>query len=420
MAYNSAVRARRPACLAKSNVGSDYWWAELARKGTPLQTPVDEKRVRVDFFWRDPKGVDSDIAKVQLMFHSVSSEPPREVCFLKRVSETDVFHGYLIVQANWRASYRFIPLTSEQLAQKHSDTRFSLQGSQYDWTAHTSYTDPYNHRPDICSPSLPAGSPFHGLDAGYELGWEEWDRGELLPVSVHTLTWSSTWLGNERIVECFETGTTDLNQKPVVTLLDGGCWSRASGLPDVLNFLTQCKLLSPAVYIMVGSVGQVERQQEFSADDDFWLAFFEELVPKLELEFGLPPLAHNMLVAGQELGGLSALQAGLYWPQYITKVISLSGAFWWPDKRRDPLAKADIHSDRLMDKVLASRSSLAHLNVYFAAGEGERTLLPHNEEMAYVLQRKQSNVLYENYAGGHDWLSWRSSLIRGLSALLDN
>ncbi|MBM6549600.1 enterochelin esterase [Marinomonas ostreistagni] len=420
MTYNSTVRARRPACLAKNNVGSDRWWAELARKGTPLQTPVDDQRVRVDFFWRDPQGLASDIAKVQLVFHSVSSEPPREVSLLKRVAGTDVFHAYVIMQASWRASYRFIPLTTADLDQKQARTRVAGYEQHYDWLQHQSFTDPCNHRPDISNASLPSGSPLHGLEAGYELGWEEWDRGELLSVSVHTLTWASPWLGNERNVTCFETGTTDLSDKPVVTLLDGECWSKASGLPDVLNFLTQCKLLSPAVYIMVGSVGAEQRVQEFTANDDFWLAFFEELIPKLKLEFGLPPLAQNMLVAGQELGGLSALQAGLYWPQYITKVISLSGAFWWPDKRREPLAKADANSVRLMDQVMASCSPLAQLSVYFAAGEGERTLLAHNEEMAYVLQHKQSKVLYENYAGGHDWLSWRSSLIRGLSALLDN
>ncbi len=68
-----------------------------------------------------------------------------------------------------------------------------------------------------------------------------------------------------------------------------------------------------------------DRDAEYSSSA-LWQAIRDELLPLLA-ENGVD--ARRFVVAGQSLGGLSAFQAALDFPDLVSRVACQSGSFWW-------------------------------------------------------------------------------------------
>lgn len=93
----------------------------------------------------------------------------------------------------------------------------------------------------------------------------------------------------------------------------------------------------------------------------------------------MPADPERLVVAGQSLGGLSALYAALEFPELVSRVACQSGSFWWApgtEALSDPLGGA-------VGGVLAERlrrgADLSRLRCAFDVGEHERSMLPHCE-----------------------------------------
>ena len=60
----------------------------------------------------------------------------------------------------------------------------------------------------------------------------------------------------------------------------------------------------------------------------------QELLPLVKAIAPFSDRADRTVVAGQSFGGLSALYAGLHWPERFGCVLSQSGSYWWPHRGR--------------------------------------------------------------------------------------
>jgi Enterochelin esterase and related enzymes len=305
--------------LTSDHVGSDLWWQCLLRLGGPFESDdCSSKRVkgtkRVDFFWRDPEGEKlSNTAQVLLDINSVTNHKSWDPVSLNRVKNTDVWHQAIEVDALWRGSYGFIPLSKEQTSQvayASSDGSSEAQREWYISIMDQAISDPLNPRPDIVSGRGCLASPLIMKSADTEIGWTQWDKGELPEFKrdeISTIRWNSRLLNNARRVWHFETGLdndhslSDIQQKPIVILLDGQRWSMPSGAPSVLAYLTRIGMLAPAHYLLIDSIDGKTRWGELSCNAQFWDAVFSELKTKCLMATGCLPSNRMCLSQGRVL-----------------------------------------------------------------------------------------------------------------------
>jgi enterochelin esterase-like enzyme len=125
--------------------------------------------------------------------------------------------------------------------------------------------------------------------------------------------------------------------------------------------------------------------------------------------------AHNV-VAGSSLGGLAAAFVALRHPELFGNVLSQSGAFMFSPSD-------DPEPERLTrDLAIAPRRDVAfYLEAgIYEVGRFERgvDLLGSNRHLRDELRAKGYRVTYDEFAGGHSDLNWRSGFAKGLLALV--
>jgi enterochelin esterase family protein len=408
-------------------VGTDHWWERLKTEGSPFLKTQD----RVQFLWRDPQGDEhsSDTVCVILDVNSITDHHTWTPKCLQRVAGTDVWFAELDINPQWRGSYSFIPLKANQLPEVVKQQGDDSVQAQRDWwvsVAAQQIFDPLNSLPVLRS-GWGISSALHMPNAPKEIGWEAWDKGDLPSIvhdSIKTFHWVSEGLVNNRHCQLYSTAK---GKAPLVILLDGQKWGAESGCLSVLDFLTDQKQLPPAHYLLVPSIDSKTRWQELSCYRPFWDAIHSELLPDVAQYLNHTACSiSEYLVAGQSLGGLSSLYAGLTFPKRYRKVISLSGSYWWPEVNR-------MHASHLEEVLsncppkggltegLESKTlDAAHLSVYQTVGSGEADMCFYNDQMLNALNNSGADVCYHVFCGGHDWLSWRSGLVDGLRYLLPN
>ena len=408
-------------------VGSEEWWELVKQFGTPFITLTGDLTCDVLFLWRDPQGNEhcSETASVLLDVNSLTDHHSWEPTCLERIAGSNVWIGQLTIDSRWRGSYSFIPIKRHQLPNVVQKTQSDSSESQRRWwldVAKNQTADKLNVSPELVS-GWGMSSPLHLPGAVKEVGWSEWEQGLLSSISVdriQIIRWSDAVLGNQRDCWLFSTAA---GEAPLVVLLDGQKWSASSGTLSVLQHLTDTKKIAPAHYLLIPSIDGKTRWKELGCHFPFWQSLISNLLPIVQIQ-----LSHSQrsisdyVVAGQSLGGLSALYAGLVFPEYFSKVISLSGSFWWPEESRMRDAKLSesqsVVPNGLADQILQNQVSVTHLNVFMTVGVGEEDMHLYNEVTCEAIKRKGGAVYFDRVYGGHDWLSWRSGLVNGLRYLM--
>lgn len=395
--------------------------------GTPF-IRAEGSHFRVDFFWRDPYGSEAESETVQVLLevNSVTDHHSWEPKALTRLQGTDVWHGYVNITSGWIGSYAFIPLTKSQtpaVARKNSDGSMQAQRQWYMSVINQAQADPLNLTPGIISGRGVSCSALHMPNAEKSAVWQDWDEHTLPAVEKASMSfsWHSDVLNNDRQIVCFSTAEKSNQKQSLVILLDGQRWSYDSGLPSVIGRLTEQGELAGATYLLISSIDTDIRWQELSCHAPFWSAVFTELIPHLKDHFKLNLNEQNITIAGQSLGGLSALYAGLKWPGLVKNVVSLSGSFWWPNFQHMGLSVSErkkIIPGSLTEQIAHGTLKADHLNVFMSVGSYEKQLVDYNELMSAALAKAGCKLTYETYCGGHDWLAWRYSLVRGLKTVL--
>lgn len=124
----------------------------------------------------------------------------------------------------------------------------------------------------------------------------------------------------------------------------------------------------------------------------------------------------RLVVAGQSLGGLSAVYAALEFPDLVSRVACQSGSFWWtPDALglADPLGGPVGGS--VAARLRAHRSELSGLRLAFDVGEHETRMLPHCELTETLAEQAGATVRVSRSPSDHDRVGWRHALLRDVA-----
>jgi enterochelin esterase family protein len=103
--------------------------------------------------------------------------------------------------------------------------------------------------------------------------------------------------------------------------------------------------------------------------------------------------------------------------EHLGNVLSQSGSFWWKpdgDLEHEWLTRQFALKDKIKLKFYLE-VGLLEIEPTYGAGP---SILVVNRHLRNVLQARGYPVTYAEYAGGHDYLSWRGSLAEALMALV--
>ncbi|MFJ3925211.1 alpha/beta hydrolase-fold protein [Streptomyces sp. NPDC090022] len=348
--------------------GTGAFWTAAAAARTPRSVPAGSQGWRTLFLWRGEAGGPPPAVG----FESWSDPVP-----LHRWGVTDCWYAEVPMPPRLRVTYQFL-------------------------VAGTAYADPLNPAGAGGDRSL-AATP----DAPAQPHWPLVGPADVLPLPRTKVRWDSARLGGRRTVRIHPAG----GGGPVVLLLDGDDWLYLHPATTAFDAAVAAGELPPVTLVFLPSR---DREGEFGCRPDLWEAVRDELLP-LVAATGLPADAGRLVVAGQSLGGLSALYAALEFPDLVARVACQSGSFWWtpgalesPDPLGGPVGGA-------IAARLREGRDLSGLRAAFDVGEHEPRMLPHCALTETLVAGAGASVRVSRSASGHDRAGWRHALLRDVA-----
>ncbi|WP_406350329.1 alpha/beta hydrolase-fold protein [Streptomyces sp. NBC_00658] len=342
--------------------GSEEFWAAA---GTPASKPADDGGWSTLFLWRG--------SPASIEFESWSDPVP-----MHRWGDTDCWYAEVRMPARLRVTYQFL-------------------------AGDAAYADPFNPVGAGGDRSI-AATP----DAPAQPHWPVVGPTDVLPVPDTRLRWSSERLGGRRTVRVHPAG----GGGPVVLLLDGDDWLYLHPAMTAFDSAVASGEMPPVTLVFLPTR---DRQAEFGCRPELWEAVRDELLP-LVAESGVRADLDRLVVAGQSLGGLSAVYSALEFPDLVSRVACQSGSFWWTP---DAMGLADPLGGPLGGSIAARLRDrgpeLSRLRVAFDVGEHETRMLPHCEPVEALAAQAGAAVRVSRSASGHDRAGWRHALLRDVA-----
>ncbi|AIJ17974.1 alpha/beta fold hydrolase [Streptomyces violaceoruber] len=341
--------------------GTDAFWDGLT---TPRSIPDGDGWTTL-FLRRGPRAA-------SIVFESWSAPVP-----LRRWRDTDCWYAEVRMPPRLRVTYRFV-------------------------VGEEAYADPYNPAGAGGERSV-AATP----DAPAQPHWPLVGAGDVLPLPRVRLRWTSERLGGRRTVRVHPVG----GGGPVVLLLDGDDWLYLHPATSAFDSAVASGEMPPVTLVFLPAG---DRGAEFGCRPALWEAVRDELLP-LVAGSGVRADPGRTVVAGQSLGGLSALYAALEFPELVSRVACQSASLWWtpgaadlPDPLGGPVGGA-------IAARLRARPDLSGLRIAFDVGEHERRMLPHCALVESLTKQAGATVRVSRSASGHDRAGWRHALLRDVA-----
>jgi enterochelin esterase-like enzyme len=230
----------------------------------------------------------------------------------------------------------------------------------------------------------------------------------------------SAILKEERAVSVYTPAGYDPNGGPygLLILFDGEAYRDVIPTPTVLDNLVASRKIHPLVALLVDSGETRDRDLQCSAPFADFLA--KELLPWARQRYRLSADPKQTIVGGSSYGGLSAAYCAFRHPEVFGNVLSQSGSFGYYPGWDSDNDRADWSSFGWLIRQFVTTRKLP-IRFYLEAGLFEAahsgSILSENRRMRDVLEAKGYTIVYSEFAGGHEYLNWRGSLVDGLAAL---
>ena len=395
---------------------SDFW-AEIQRQGTPLieKRPGSRRDYWITFLWRGRPGVRT-VGLRSMLAGQVASESK-----LTRLPGTDVWYRTYPVRDDYREAYQFA------LNEPLRPPRNPAEG---DRRLRRRVPDPLNPK----RVDYPRDPKFpHDIMKGADLpeSLAELPRAprhrEVSPhrgvpngrVEAHVV--ASRLLREKRRIWVHVPAGVDPAQPGLHLALffDGWAYARTLPGPTILDNLVASGRIAPVLSVFIDQLGtRKERMRDLCGSSPTFGRFLvEELLPWVERTYRIHPRPDRTMLVGLSCGGLAALHWAAEHPELFRLVLSQSGSFWIPhppDTEPGSLIRAMMGRPRLPLRIYMDAGLLEGNYVI----PGGMTLLAANRHMRDVLSLKGYRVTYREFNGGHEYASWRETLVDGLVTLL--
>jgi len=396
---------------AQSAAPPDALVQRAEAQGTPLVDRIDgdERYVRVTFLWRGTAATEN-VAVIGTFL-------PTPLVAMTRSGTSNVWSVAATVPAGARFDYWLAE--NSPMVTEGPDVGAMLAALQ---------ADPMNpHR--TCA----VGAPLKGCKSIVELPGappQVWIvKNPSIPAgTVERYTFTSRRLKNERAVSIYIPPGDRASGAPaaLVIVFDGSAYLTSVPTPTILDNLIAAGRIPPAVAVFVDNPDQATRTRELTPNPDFPEFLVSELLPWIHARARVTTDPRMTVVAGSSFGGLAATYAAFRHPEVFGNVLCQSGDFSWaPDHIHVMGRLADSTTETGWIAKEFIRSPKLPIRFHMDAGtfEVDRAgtggmVLETSRHMRDVLLAKGYEVHYQQFVGGHDYLSWRETFAEGLIELI--
>ncbi|HWR13523.1 MAG TPA: alpha/beta hydrolase-fold protein [Terriglobales bacterium] len=398
----------------------NWFWQEINKTGAPLIEPIagDRENMAVTFVWKGTPYT-HNVLVLWLPYLGVT---PDEF-FMTRLGDTDVWYKTIKVNRKMRLAYtlatnvgRLRPMSlgfdADAITMAATAARpDSLNPKRYRIDPGNVDAPEYSGQSVLEMPNAPAQpwiTPQPGVAGG----------------RVEKRRFKSTTLGNEREIAIYLPPgyTQHAEPYPLIVLFDEEEYLTLVPTPVILDNLISEGRIPPAVALLIGNAPG-GRDRELVCNREFSRALVTELLPWAHGLYNFTSDPHLTVVAGSSAGGLAATCSALWHAESFGNVLAQSGAF----HRTPPSSSDAIDSSSEPNWVTRQfiSSPRKQLRFYLEAGSAEFNATGSPDSILFctrtlrdVLRAKGYEVLFHEFEGGHDYLSWRGTLADGLIALL--
>lgn len=198
----------------------------------------------------------------------------------------------------------------------------------------------------------------------------------------------------------------DLDDLPVLYVVDGQWYIELGGLHEVLHDLVLRDEVRPAIAVFVDNrnpenLQQNRRNSQFFCNPSYLRFFQEELIPQIEAEYRTSKAGRDRAILGLSFGGLNAACFGLLAPQTFGGIGIQSPA---------------LHPVPGIYRQFSDASELPE-RVFLSVGTGGDNVAQ-ARALRNVLAGKEVSLEYIEVPQGHDWSNWKPLLDDALRFLL--
>lgn len=401
---------------------TEAFWKQVAAQGTPLVEPLNDNYRLVTFLWRAEH--DTRSVMVRGPFRIPGPTPGN---LMHRIGDSDVWYLTLKLPKDARFTYQLVPNNPP------SSTSTQANGQ----------VDPFNPKRWDC----PQGVSKFRCQSIAELpdaAPQPWIISKPGTPTGHIEKQSikSAIQKMERNLTIYTPAGYKSDGPPnaLLVLFDGddilsSDWQGQATLDNLIA----ARKIPPTVVVMVHNVGN-RRLVDLVANPEFADFVATEVIPWARTHYHLTRESARTVVGGYSAGGLAATYLALRHSEVFGNVLSQSGAFWWSPEhnggvcaskcpetggqRPDPDSRDSRTEGNWITKQFVTSPKLP-VRFYLQAGSFEvdkegtgGNILEATRALRDVLMAKGYKVHYQQFAGGHDTLSWRGTFADGLIALL--
>ena len=427
-AYESPRVSALKAAIEGATPGSiDSFWKEVEKEGAPIIEPLsgDNKNRLVTFLWRGTP----DTRNVLVIRMPYLGGAPDDY-FMDRLGDTSVWYKTISVGIKSRFEYSLAPNVPRirPVSQGVDDNAIAMIAA----AARPDPLNPKRWRVDRQSVDAPE---YHGTSIVEMPGApaQPWlvERPGVPAGQIEKRRFKSALLKDEREIAVYLPPGYSRSDKPYPLLL---LFDEIAYLgdrkqivlvptPTILDNLIAANRIPAMVALLVGNAPGA-RDRELACNPAFSDSLSSELLPWAHGLYNFTADPRQTVVGGSSFGGLAATCAGLHHSEVFGNILSQSGSFMWVPAKSDS-ADADTEPEPNWVARQFIASARLPLRFYLDAGSEEfdlsgsgRSILLSNRTLRDVLLAKGYEVHFQEFAGGHDYLSWRGTLADGLIALM--
>lgn len=411
--------------VAAGQTDTTAFWAAVSKEGTPLFDPVTPgaEHQSITFLWRG----DADTRNVLVVWDPFAAVRPQDY-LMHHVVGTDVW--YLTVRLPLGARFLYqISLNPPLDGDFFGDLRLGSATAKDPLNALTLLGQSVVEMPG--APSQP---------------WIV-KRDDIPSGRVERYAFESKALGNTRDIWVYTPANERSGAQPaaLLVLFDGGSHLSTIPTPTILDNLITAGRIPPTVAVLIGNVADKRNDELLLPNPALGVFLKTELLPWLRARHNVTRDPTRTIVGGESAGGTAAVRVALEHSDIFGRVLSQSGEFFssptWlrvmaerhpvKDDTGDKHVVQEMEDRALVDGNWLQRQVIAGprqpVEFYMDAGVFEAAfwggpggvagILESNRHMRDVLLAKGYKVTYQEFIGGHDYLSWRGLLADGLIAL---
>lgn len=396
------------------------FWEEINKTGAPLIEPIagDRENMAVTFVW---KGTPSTHSLLVLWLPYVGVAP--DEFLMTRLAETDVWYKTIKVNRKMRLAYTLAP----NPARLHP-LSLGFDADAITMTAAAARPDPLNPKRYRIDPESVDAPEYRGIsvlempDAPPQL-WVARRPG--VPAGrVEKHQFKSAALNNEREIAIYlpPQYSAHADPYPLIVLFDEDAYLSLIPTPTILDNLISEGRIPPVVAVLIGNAPGA-RDRELPCNPEFTRTLVSELLPWAHGLYNFTSDPRHIVLAGSSAGGLAAACSGLWHPESFGNVLAQSGAFHWTPASVSNTTDSSSEANWVVRQFISSpkkplRFYLDAGSAEFNATGGADSILFCTRTLRDVLRAKGYEVHFQEFEGGHDYLSWRGTLADGLIALL--